>query len=109
MSLWGTPRGDGRLGPAPREAAHLEGVARLKEWTRARFCLTQDDVVLVTEGVPTLPGYPAVETVVAFWSADEPHHFKVFKPAGDVLEADLPPPWMKEALAGAPGIACACC
>ena len=110
MSLWadsGTPRafGSTRKGPG-----HLEAVERLKDWTRERFALTEDDTVLVSEAASSLPGCPPVETVVAFWTGGhDAHHFKVFKPADQVGEEDIPPAWMKEALSGVPGITCSCC
>ena len=42
---------------------------------------------------------PPIETVIAFWSSGRRHHFKVFKPVAEVTEADLPPYWLKNALA----------
>ena len=81
--------------------------SRVKAWTRSRF---GDVTVLVTELESGPPGFPPVHTVVAFWSAERKHyHFKVFKPLEQVLEADMPPAWYKEALAVTPGIDCSCC
>ena len=109
MSPW-AGRDGGRLGPEPRGAAHLAAVERLKDWTRARFVLSQDETVTVTQAAPSAPGFPPVETLVSFWTTDgTPHHFKVFKPAEEIVEDDMPPPWMKAALAGAPGVSCSCC
>jgi hypothetical protein len=47
----------------------------------------------------------SLETVVAFWTTDaKAHHdklytFKVFKPLQEVVDDDIPPAWMLEALA----------
>jgi hypothetical protein len=111
MSLWadsadsGAPFGSLRKGPG-----HLEAVERVKDWTRRRFALGDDETILVSEVACSLAGGPALETVIAFWTADGTrHHFKVFKPVDDVADEDLPPAWLKDALALAEGAACACC
>jgi hypothetical protein len=110
MSLWTESPGTGRFGAARKGAAHLDAVERLKDLTRARFALSSDDTVMVTEEKPSYPGCPPMETVVAFWVGGRaPHHFRVFKAAQDVLPADVPPAWMRDALAGVPGITCSCC
>src|SRR5258706_10014405 len=102
MSLWA---GRARKGPG-----HLDAVERLKDWTRERFALGEDETVLVSEIAPAVPGWPALETVVAFWTADGTrHHFKVFKPVEEVAPEDLPPAWLKDSLALSEGIECACC
>ena len=111
MSLWadsGNPRA--AFGSPGKGPPHLEAVERLKEWTRGRLTLAADEVILVSEIALSLPGFPPQETVVAFWTADGTrHHFKVFKRVDEVIENDLPPAWLKEALAASDGIACACC
>ena len=82
-------------------------------WVRERFSLTPEQAVLVTELVCALPGCPPLETVIAFWTgtAQAPlrHHYKVFKPVQQVLPEDLPPYWMKNALAVPTDWACDCC
>lgn len=84
--------------------------ARLKQWTRARFGLAGEALIVVTELEKAQPGFPPLQTVVAFWSADSRHyHFSIFKPLEEVVEEDLPPSWYKEALAVTPGIDCGCC
>ena len=99
-----------RFSAAPKGTDHLEAVERVKQWTRDRFSLAASDVVLVTEGPSILPGFPPLETVIAFWSDDAVrHHLRVFKPAEEITEDDLPPAWMKDALAAADGIECYCC
>ena len=109
MSLWADAGTAGAFGAPRGGAAHLEAVERVKDWTRARFGLADEPVVL-TESATLLPGFPPHETVVAFWTADGVRrHFKVFKRVEDVLEADVPPAFMKDALAEGDGISCACC
>jgi nitrate reductase delta subunit len=110
MSLWADSGGTGRFGASRKGAGHLDAVERVKDWTRARFALAEQDTVMVTEEKPSYPGCPPMETVVAFWTAGStPHHFRVFKAARDIAEADIPPAWMRDALAGVPGISCSCC
>ena len=88
-------------------------LARVQAWVRERFSLTPEQAVLVTELVCVLPGCPPLETVIAFWTgaADPPlrHHYKIFKPVQQVQPDDLPPYWMKDALAVPPAWACDCC
>ncbi len=86
------------------------GAERVRQWTREQFALGADDTVFVSEVACGLPGCPPLETVVAFWTADGTrHHFKIFKPAADVAENDLPFAWMKDALAVPAGWECDCC
>ena len=109
MSLWTNADGE-RARPAgrPGTAGHLEAVERVKDWTRERFRLGEGQTILLQESACTLPGFPPIETLVAFWTEDgERHRFKVFKPVEEVCDADVPPSWMKDALAG--DIACECC
>jgi hypothetical protein len=44
-----------------------------------------------------------------FWTAEGRHHFKVFKPLAEVVEDDLPPAFMKNALIWTEGLECGCC
>jgi len=64
---------------------------------------------MVAEVACTVPGCPPLETVIAFWVEGARHHFKVFKPLAGVVEDDLPPAWLKHALAEIPGVGCDCC
>jgi hypothetical protein len=105
------------FGFARREAP--DGAAeRLREWTRARFALAEEATVMVAEVTCTVPGCPPLETVIAFWTQGKGegegasarrHHFKVFKKLVEVDEDDLPPAWLKGALADLDGIECSCC
>src|SRR5688572_30180185 len=109
MGLWSQPAARTPFAVQGKGMAHLEAVERLKDWTRARFGLAGDEVVVVSEAEGTLPGCPAWETVVAFWAADGTrHHFKVFKRVEAMDCDDLPPPWMKAALA-VHASDCPCC
>ena len=77
----------------------LEALKRLRGWTRERFALAAQDTVQAAEKTCEVPGCPPLQTVVIFWTAPGGRHqFKVFKPAAEVLPADLPYAWMKDAL-----------
>jgi hypothetical protein len=110
MGLWSDTSPAGRGPAAPRKGtAHVDALERLEQWTRERFSLGDRDVVMVTETSSSLPGFPPRETQVGFWIADgTAHHFRVFKPATEVTQDDLPPTWMRSALAG-DGFDCECC
>jgi hypothetical protein len=60
--------------------SRLEAATRVKRWTRARFSLASDTVLLVSELESATPGFPPLRTVVAFWIAERHYHFSVFKP-----------------------------
>jgi hypothetical protein len=95
------------LAASPNRA---EAASRVKRWTRERFGLGSDATILVTELESATPGFPALHTVISFWTAERKHyHYRVFKPLEDVLAEDLPPTWYKDALAVTPGIDCSCC
>lgn len=98
------------LGFIKRSPGHVAALDRVKEWTRERFKLPADAAILVAEVSCTLPGCAPLETVVAFWTESEKrHHFKLFKPVEEVVEDDLPPVWMKNALVEIEGFGCPCC
>jgi nitrate reductase delta subunit len=95
----------GTLSPVTAQSA--EALATV---VRQHFRLPADTVVLASELECALPGCPPLETVIAFWTGDgRRHHCKVFKPLAQVRVDDLPPWWMKDALAAAPEWACDCC
>ncbi|HET9822245.1 MAG TPA: hypothetical protein VFQ16_10515 [Burkholderiaceae bacterium] len=93
------------------DATQDAAFACVEAWVRERFRLDAEATVLVTELQCALPGCPPLETVIAFWTADGDirHHLKVFKPVREVAPDDLPPWWMKEALAAPPDWVCDCC
>ena len=97
------------LGFINKSAAQRQALDRVREWTRARFVLGEDTAVLVAEVACAVPGCPPLETVIAFWSGERRHHYKVFKPAAEVSEADLPPRWFMGALAVSDDFECGCC
>jgi hypothetical protein len=82
---------------------------RVREWTRARFALAEDETIMVSEIACAVPGCPPIETYVVFWTAAGRHHFKIFKPLAEVAEDDLPPAFMKNALVALDGEELACC
>jgi hypothetical protein len=87
---------------------HIAALDRVREWVRARFSLGEG-AILVAEVTCAVPGCPPIETVIAFWSEERRHHFKVFKPVVEVSEDDLPPRWYKNALAVPDDFECSCC
>ena len=88
---------------------HDAAAEQVRAWTRQRFALPEDAVVMVAEVTCAVPGCPPLETVIAFWVESTRHHFKVFKPLEQVAEDDLPPAWLKNALADSEGFGCECC
>ncbi len=98
------------LAALQREAGWYEARKRVKGWTRERFGLAAGDLVEAGEAASELPGCPPRETRVEFWSAvGTRHHFKVFKPMDAVTEDDIPPAWLRDALAVPEGFECDCC
>ena len=89
---------------------HLRALEQVKDWTRERFALSADDTIIVSEIACTLPGCVPLETVIGFWTqGNVHHHFTVFKPVAAVVEDDLPPRWLKDALAVPDDFDCDCC
>jgi hypothetical protein len=88
---------------------HGPALDRLRDWTRARFSLADDETVMATQMACTVPGCPPIETHIVFWTVLGRHHFKVFKPVAEVTEDDLPPAFMKDALVALEGSDCDCC
>ena len=87
------------------DEAHLEAV---RGWTRRRFKLPADSVVLVAEVACRLPGCPPLETVVAFWTEDERRHqFKLYKRTVDVVYDDIG--WLMFSPTGHDGTQWDCC
>jgi hypothetical protein len=82
---------------------------RMRDWARTRFALTDEETVMVSEVACSVPGCPPIETHLVFWTAAGRHHFKIFKPLADVIEDDLPPAFMKNALVALEGADCDCC
>ena len=82
---------------------------RVREWTRARFALSGDETVMVSEIACAVPGCPPIETHVVFWTQAGRHHFKIFKPLAAVVDDDLPPAFMKNTLVWVEGLECSCC
>jgi hypothetical protein len=98
------------LGSLRKNTGQLQGIDRVRDWTRERFGLAGDAPLLVTEVACALPGCPPLETVVAFWTEGERRHqFKIFKPVAEVVPGDLPYSWMKDGLAVPDGFVCDCC
>ena len=92
-----------------RKGADGVTLERLRHWTQTRFKLADSETVMVSEVACAVPGCPPIETHIVFWTDAGRHHFKVFKPLAKVVEDDLPPAFMKDALVWAEGLECSCC
>jgi nitrate reductase delta subunit len=93
-----------------KSADHLPALDRIAEQTRRRFKLGHEAVVLVAELDCILPGCPPLDTVVVFWTPQGVRHrFKIFKPATQVTEEDLPYVWLMRSLAAPEGFDQDCC
>jgi len=96
------------LRSAHRTPDRERALDRVREWVRDRFSLG-GAAILVAEVACAVPGCPPIETVIAFWSDERRHHFKVFKPVAEITADDLPPRWYKAALAVPDDFECTCC
>ena len=97
------------LGFTTKSPDRAAAVASVRGWTKARFTLTDDETLMVSELACRVPGCPPIETHVVFWTAAGRHHFKIFKTVAHVTEDDLPPAFMKNALIALEGFECDCC
>jgi hypothetical protein len=111
MSLWAdSGEAAGRFGSFRKGPGQAEAARRLKDWTRERFSLGEDETIVVTEIASALPGFPPLQTAVTFWTAGGArHHFTVFKAMENVVGDDIPPAWLRDSLALSEGVECACC
>ena len=100
-----------KLGIARRKDGQREHGRRVRDMARERFRLAEDETLSVAEVECSLPGCPPIETVIVFWTQGgaQRHHYKVFKPLAEVTADDLPPWWMKDALAVSDEFECSCC
>jgi hypothetical protein len=88
------------IGFARNSPAHAQALDRVRTWTRERFKVADKVPIVVAEIACGLPGCPPLETVVAFWTADDRRHqFKLFKPVQEVARDDLPFAWLMDSLA----------
>ena len=70
--------------------ATVDAIASIQGWTRRRFKLDETAAVLVSEVACRVPGCAPLETVVAFWTADDRRHqFRLLKPLLDVRYDDV--------------------
>lgn len=93
-----------------KSVAEQQAAARVRDWTRERFGLSDHAVILVAEVNCQVPGCPPVETVVAFWNDDETRYrLKIFKPVAEVQSADLPVRWLLPTLLDEDELGCDCC
>ncbi len=97
------------LGFSKKSSGDNAALDRVRDWTKARFKLTDEETLMVSEIACAVPGCPPIETHVVFWTAAGRNHFKIFKPVAEVVEDDLPPAFMKNALIAPDGMDCDCC
>lgn len=91
-------------------SAQLEKLEQIKSWTRERFNMSDDAVIMVAEVNCKIPGCPPVETVVAFWNDENlRYRFKLFTPVAEVCREDLPISWLLPALIDYGDLGCDCC
>lgn len=82
----------------------------MERLARLRFRLGDTVPVRVVEQACTEKGFPPRETRINFWTGNNTEHqYRVFKPAAQVTLADLPPWWMRDALALDEFPFCDCC
>jgi hypothetical protein len=78
------------LGQSSPNPAILDAITAIQIWTRRRFKLDDAAAVLVSEVACRVTGCPPLETVVAFWTADDSRHqFRLFKPLLEVRYDDV--------------------
>jgi nitrate reductase delta subunit len=98
------------LGTFQKSPMHLAAVERVQRWTRERFSLAADTVIIAAEIACQVPGCPPIETVIAFWTGEGTRYrFKIFKPVADVVEDDLPVFWLLPSLIDYGDLGCDCC
>ena len=98
------------LGSFSKSPAHLEAVERVQRWTRSRFALAEDTVIIAAEIICQVPGCPPIETVIAFWTGEGTRYrLKIFKPVEAVVEDDLPVSWLLPSLVDYGDLGCDCC
>jgi nitrate reductase delta subunit len=98
------------LGFLAKSPAHLEAVHRVEQWTRKRFALAEDTVIIAAEIACQVPGCPPIESVIVFWTGEGTRYrYKIFKPVEAVVEDDLPVSWLLPSLIDYGDLGCDCC
>ena len=98
------------LGTFTKSPAHLEAVEQVQQWTRERFALAEDSVIIAAQITCQVPGCPPIETVIAFWGAEGTRYrLKIFKPVEAVVVDDLPVSWLLPSLIDYGDLGCDCC
>ena len=98
------------LGTFTKSPAHLEAVEQVQRWTRTRFALAEDIVIIAAEITCQVPGCPPIETVIAFWNGEGTRYrLKIFKRVAAVVEDDLPVSWLLPSLIDYGDLGCDCC
>lgn len=93
-----------------KSAGERQAIARVRDWTKSRFDLSEQATVMVAEVNCQVPGCPPVETVIAFWNdVESRYRIKLFKPVAEVVEEDLPVRWLLPTLLDEDDLGCDCC
>jgi len=80
-----------RLGP---EKGTLDDITRIENLVRDRFGIGATEIILVSQDRGTKPGFPPYETNVIFWKEGKRYRLKIFAPAAEVTDRDLPVDWL---------------
>jgi hypothetical protein len=80
-----------RLGP---EKGTLDDINRIEDLVRDRFRIGATEIILVSQDRGTKPGFPPYETNVVFWKEGTRYRLKIFAPAAQVTDRDLPVDWL---------------
>ena len=81
------------------QRCNLTQLEHIENVVRQRYGVGDDQIVLVSEEPTRMTGGPEYMTTVLFWRGPETRYkVRMFKPAADVTEADLPPSWLQSAL-----------
>jgi hypothetical protein len=72
----------------------LDDISRIEGLVRDRFRIGPTDIVLVSQDRGSKPGFPPLETNVIFWKGDKRYRLKIFAPAAQVTDRDLPVDWL---------------
>src|SRR3954447_20831262 len=82
-----------------RDLQLTAALQRVRQLTRDRFDLLEDEAVFAVQAECKRAGCPPLQTVVVFWTMDQTRrYFRVLKAAPEVEIEDLPPKWLIEAL-----------
>lgn len=80
------------------QRSNVTELERIENDLRKTYGVEDSQIVLVTEEPTRLPGGPKQMTTILFWIKEDRHKLRIFKPATEIMIADLPPMWVRGAL-----------